>query len=173
MINDKTKNGIKPVTLQDVEVTPEDRILFEETAQDLANSSAPDGNGKAYIDGLKVAMQSTNPRIRNAAVKAAGDFTTDLTLLTLNQKLVAISDFGYMDIVETFYDGELSVGNTKQYILKALTGKSTYDRSKFTPTDVTLPLIDVTNISFFKNTAGELADGSFQFKKSLSILSAE
>lgn len=148
-----------------------------ENGNQLANEAGYDSAGE-YIENLRDGINSPNKARSMDASRAAGDFTSKLTLLTLYQAIDGEFNLGVYDWVNKFEMSKISAGNSKQFIRNILTGADNYDENTFNPTTATKPQVDTYTISLYSaNTTSSqpatLSTYAKKIVKPLTILKAE
>lgn len=138
---------------------------IRKTCIDNANELAKQegfNNAKEFVQSTGYSLNPNNkdvsPAARNAAERKAGDFTRNLTLLTLYQSIGNEIDLGAYNWINKFEMTKLEQGNSKMYTANILTGLKNYGESEFVPTSSTLPQCDVHTISFYKTNTTANAD---------------
>lgn len=130
-------------------------------------------NVKDFMETTNLQMKSTDLITRKSGETRAAGFVKELALLLLYQVVIDSNSIEYMNsFSNAFNDGEISEGNSKEYIVSLDTGFDTYDESKFIPSNITKPLQENTIISMF-NADKTLNKDAYQFKKSLTITEME
>lgn len=143
-------------------------------ADDLARE-AGHADAQEFITSTSARMRSGTPVDRESAGRAAGDFTSKLTLLTLYQTLQQEYNLGAYDWINKFETTKIEAGNSHLFVRDILTGVENYSETAFTPATVTLPQVDSHTISLYKTntTSGAdavLWDWAKKIKKPLTIL---
>ena len=130
-------------------------------------------NVKDFMETTNLQMKSTDLITRKSGETRAAGFVKELALLLLYQVVIDSNSIEYMNsFSNAFNDGEISEGNSKEYIVSLDTGFDAYDESKFIPSNITKPLQENTIISMF-NADKTLNKDAYQFKKSLTITEME
>lgn len=130
-------------------------------------------NVKDFMESTNLQMKSPDLITRKTAETKAAGFVKELALLLLYQVVIDSNSIEYMNSYSNaFNDGEISEGNSKEYIVSLDTGFDSYDESKFIPSNITKPLQESTIISMF-NADKTLNKDAYQFKKSLTITEME
>lgn len=130
-------------------------------------------NVKDFMETTNLQMKSPDLITRKSGETRAAGFVKELALLLLYQVVIDSNSIEYMNsFSNAFNDGEISEGNSKEYIVSLDTGFDAYDESKFIPGSVTKPLQENTIISMF-NSDRTLNKDAYQFKKSLTITEME
>lgn len=149
------------------------KTVITNKAHELAKEQFGYENAKDLMESVSENLKSSNDVIRNSAIQRAAEFTEKLTLLILYQE---ISNDGGLnskyDWINTFNDGVISQGNSKQYVFQIPTGNENYESDEFNPTKKSLPQNDVHYISIYERDAqgkDVLTKGAYQFKKPLTI----
>ena len=142
------------------------------------------GNNLAQEAGFESAAEfiaDTNSKINSAdkarsleAMRAAGDFTSKLTLLTLYQTIDAEYNLGVYDWINKFETTKINAGNSKQYTRDILTGIEDFADAEFNPTTVTNPQCDAYTISLYSANTTSSQDATLstyakRIKKPLTI----
>lgn len=132
-----------------------------DNANDLARQEGFE-NAKEFMRSTGYSMNPDNKDVsqatRLAAERKAGDFTKQLTLLTLYQTLTSEYDLKAYNWINKFEMTKIEQGNSKMFICDKLTGVKNYNEGEFVPTQSTLPQVDAHTISFYtSNTTGSAA----------------
>lgn len=128
---------------------------------------------KDFMETTNLQMKSPDLITRKSGETRAAGFVKELALLLLYQVVIDSNSIEYMNsFSNAFNDGEISEGNSKEYIVSLDTGFDSYDENKFIPGSVTKPLQENTIISMF-NSDRTLNKDAYQFKKSLTITEME
>ena len=151
--------------------------LVLENGNQLANEAGFESAGE-YLESLREGINSPNKARSMDASRAAGDFTSKLTLLTLYQAIDGEFNLGVYDWVNKFEVSKITAGNSKQFIRNILTGADDYNENTFNPTTATKPQVDAYTISLYStNTTGSaaatLSTYAKKIVKPLTILKAE
>ena len=130
-------------------------------------------NVKDFMESTTNQMNSKDPITKKSGEARAAGFVKELALLLLYQVVIDSNSIEYMNSFSSaFNDGEISEGNSKEYVVSLDTGHDAYDESKFIPSGITKPLQENTIISMF-NADKTLNSNAYQFKKSLTITEME
>ena len=148
-----------------------------ENGNQLANEAGFESAGE-YLESLREGINSPNKARSMDASRAAGDFTSKLTLLTLYQAIDGEFNLGVYDWVNKFEVSKITAGNSKQFIRNILTGADDYNENTFNPTSATKPQVDAYTISLYSaNTTSSapatLSTYAKKIVKPLTILKAE
>lgn len=148
-----------------------------ENGNQLANEAGFDSAGE-YLESLREGINSPNKARSMDASRAAGDFTSKLTLLTLYQAIDSEYNLGVYDWINKFETAKITAGNSKQFIRDILTGVDNYNENTFNPTSATKPQVDAYTISLYStnttsSTAATLSTYAKKIVKPLTILKAE
>ncbi|MGL4617135.1 MAG: hypothetical protein ACRCUM_02755 [Mycoplasmoidaceae bacterium] len=146
-------------------------------ADELARENYGAKDAKDFIN-------STNEKIKNGSAVAksnakdrAAQYVSKLSLLILYQEVLDSNSIGYMtSFTSMFNDGNISEGNSKQYIVALDTGNDVYDREKFVPNEHTDPLQENKTISMYRREGNKDVlniPHAYQYKKSLTLTEAE
>ena len=151
--------------------------LVLENGNQLANEAGFESAGE-YLESLREGINSPNKARSMDASRAAGDFTSKLTLLTLYQAIDGEFNLGVYDWVNKFEVSKITAGNSKQFIRNILTGADDYNENTFNPTTATKPQVDAYTISLYStnttvSTAATLSTYAKKIVKPLTILKAE
>lgn len=130
-------------------------------------------NVKDFMHSTNLKMSSPDPITRKTGETRAAGFVKELALLLLYQVVIDSNSIEYMNsFSNAFNDGEISEGNSKEYVVSLDTGFDTYNEGQFIPSGVTKPLQENSIISMF-NADKTLNKDAYQFKKSLTITEME
>lgn len=148
-----------------------------ENGNQLANEAGFDSAGE-YLESLREGINSPNKARSMDATRAAGDFTSKLTLLTLYQAIDSEYNLGVYDWINKFETAKITAGNSKQFIRDILTGVDNYNENTFNPTSATKPQVDAYTISLYStnttsSNAATLSTYAKKIVKPLTILKAE
>ena len=148
-----------------------------ENGNQLANEAGFESAGE-YLESLREGINSPNKARSMDASRAAGDFTSKLTLLTLYQAIDGEFNLGVYDWVNKFEVSKITAGNSKQFIRNILTGADDYNENTFNPTSATKPQVDAYTISLYStnttsSAAATLSTYAKKIVKPLTILKAE
>lgn len=118
-------------------------------------------------------LKSGSAMVKDDAQKVAIDFTKQLILLCLYQNIENPLIDTYIGAVGNKFDaGNMTEGNTMEFIVNLLTGSEQYDINAFIPKGLTLPqVLETTANMLIKETTGEIVLGpnSYRFFKPLTI----
>ncbi|MEG1151093.1 MAG: hypothetical protein RSD51_03300 [Malacoplasma sp.] len=145
-------------------------------ANDVAN--AQHGiNAKEFMEETVENINSINPAISGKALKAARDFTAELTLLMLYQDIQENTSSDKYEWVKFFRDETIAHGNSKQFVRTIKTGSDVYAENAFIPNKITSPIVEQKTLSMYeidaqgqkKLTNSYTGSKAYQFKKPLTI----
>ena len=138
-------------------------------ANDLAKEKFNSKDTKEFMENTTSDMNSKNVITNRTAHVKAGNFVSELALLILYQTIEESNSISYMEnFSDAFNDGDITEGNTKEYVATLDTGNDVYDVNKFIPDSITKPLVESKLISML-NADKTLHKDAYQFKKSLTI----
>lgn len=139
-----------------------------QTADELAQSKGA-ANAASLIDDINSRISTANAVSQDAALQAASDFISKLTLLTLKQQIDGEYNMGAYDYVNKFENIKMPAGNSMQFQRKILTGNESYNANNFIPTKLSEPSGDVTNISLYQTDGTTLSTYGYQYKKGVTL----
>lgn len=145
--------------------------IAHEVAETMGYENAKDLMEKTITD-----INSKNPARAQAGRAIAAEFTKQLALLILYQEIESPNIPNKYNWANHFDGGNISQGNSKEFVMTIPTGNDEYNADNFIPTKHTSPLIETKIISMYvENASGqrEKAPGTYQYLKPLTIVESQ
>ena len=152
--------------MNDKDLKNKNKVLMNEIAKNKGFEKTSD-----LLNNIDEGLNSTNEVERMGAERLAQQTVTDLMNLVLRQEVIFNKNGSiYDELVAKVYDGEMTEGNTKQYITRLKTGVGTYDPNKFVPDKLTKQNVEQYKIQIYADDQYQLSPQGYQFKKEQTFI---
>ncbi|MGL4950452.1 MAG: hypothetical protein ACRC4M_01225 [Mycoplasma sp.] len=150
----------------------EDLLIKNKEVADTLSQKRGFEDTQSFMASVSNDLNNGDLATRTMAKNSTAEWVKELLMLCLYVSVEKLGKAAYLSFAQKFNDGEISNGNSKEYISKQKTGAGTYVADNFLPKGRSKKVIETKIISMYDKD-GTLADGAYQFRKTITVEEAE